>query len=64
MRVDLAMYCRRCDAARLITRPLPAVCPRCHRVAQWTSTPPYHLTHQDQVFLRHMHIDPETTPSS
>lgn len=60
MRLDLTVWCRACEAAKTVCRPLPAVCPHCHRVARWTSTPPYHLTVQDRRFLRSLHIDPET----
>ena len=57
------VYCLACEAARTVSRPLPAVCPRCHRVAAWTSTPPYRLTHQDRAFLRRLYIDPEMPTS-
>ena len=46
----------------MVSGDLPAICPECHEMANWTTTPPYRLTRNDDRFLKSIRIDPEREP--
>ena len=51
-----------CRKPQMVSGDLPAICPECHEMANWTTTPPYRLTRNDDRFLKSIRIDPEREP--